>query len=414
MATAQRRVPATGERRRDRPELDVFLIAGEASGDALGGALMAALSELSQRPVRFRGVGGPAMAARGLQSLFDYSELSVMGLVEIAPHARRLLRRIRQVAQAIEAEPPDVLLTIDSPGFVLRVIRRLRGRAFPRIHYVAPTVWAWRPRRVHVFRRHFDRLLALFPFEPEYFERVGLACTFVGHPVAETPPESETARRTFRQAHDVPANAPLLCVLPGSRPGELDRHLAPFGETVRRLAQSRPDLRVVLPTLSYLEPRIVAATDAWSVPVSVVTGAQARAAAMAASDLALAASGTVTLELAHARVPTIVAYRVAPATAWLLRRLIRVEYVGMVNLIAGRAVSPEFLQRDMRPDAMADALAALISDPDRRRTMQAAQAAVMRALGEGGDPPSRRAAAAVLDVLRDWRKTAAGRAMAER
>ena len=395
----------TGTTAETRRELRVFLIAGEASGDALGGALMAALRDISPETLRFAGVGGPAMEGQGLESLFDYSELSVMGLVEILPHAPRLLRRIREVAAVIEADPPDVLVTIDSPGFVFRVVSRLQGRSYPRIHYVAPTVWAWKPGRVHKFRRHFDRLLALLPFEPPYFEQVGLPCTFVGHPVVEAAVDRQASRRRVGEACAIPEDATLLCVLPGSRAGELDRHLPAFGETVALLAARQPGLRVILPTLPHLRARLVAQTADWPVPVVVVTEAAVRADAMAAADVALAASGTVTLELARARVPTVVAYRVAPLTAWLLRRVIQVDYVSIVNLIADRAVIPEFLQDAMRPADMATALRALLSDPAARLAMQEGQSGTMLALGEDGEPPSRRAAAAVLDVVRDWRKT---------
>lgn len=389
----------------DRSALHVCLIAGEASGDALGGALIAALRDMTDRPLRVSGVGGPSMVAQGLVSLFDYSELSVMGLFEILPHARWLLRRVREVAAAVEANPPDVLITIDSPGFVFRVIKRLRSHRFPRIHYVAPSVWAWRPGRVHKFRRHFDHLLALLPFEPSYFTRVGLPCTFVGHPVVEAAVDLSVSRREFRKTHDIPEDATLLCVLPGSRRGEIERHLGPFGETIGRLNSSCPGLRIVVPTLAHLETQIASVAAAWPGAVVVVSDPAVRVQAMAAADAALAASGTVTLELARVRVPTVVAYRVAGPTAWLVRRMVRVDYVSIVNLIAGRAVIPEFIQADMRPAKMADTLRALLSDASRRGLMQAAQADAMRVLGEGGEPPSRRAAAVVLDVVRDWRKT---------
>lgn len=390
--------------------LRIFIIAGEASGDALGGALMAALKTLAGRPVEFAGIGGPAMIAEGLDSRFDYHELSVMGLVEILPHARRLLRRIRETATAIDADPPDVLVTIDSPGFVFRVIKRLARRDCPRIHYVAPTVWAWRPGRVHKFRRYFDHLLALLPFEPGYFMCVGLPCTFVGHPVVEGAIDTQSARREFRTAHGLGEETPLLCVLPGSRNGEIDRHLAVFGETAALLARHVDGLRTVLPTLPHLRDRLAAETAAWPVPVTIVADAAARRGAMAACDAALAASGTVTVELARLGVPTVVGYRVAPLTAWLLRRLIRVEHASIVNLIADRAVIPEFIQDAMQPAAMADALHSLIDDPARRAAMRSAQAAAMRALGAEDEPPSRRAAAVVLDVVRDWRKTDAASA----
>ncbi|MEK9662094.1 MAG: lipid-A-disaccharide synthase, partial [Alphaproteobacteria bacterium] len=255
------------------PPLRVFIIAGEASGDALGGALMQALAALAGGPVSFHGIGGPDMAAQGLVSLFDYAELSVMGLVEVLPHAPRLLRRIRETASAIEQDPPDVLITIDSPGFVFRVVKRLRRRDFPRIHYVAPTVWAWKPGRVHKFRRHFDHLLALLPFEPDYFSAVGLPCTFVGHPVVERDADAAADRQRFRAAQGIADDAPLLCVLPGSRRGELDRHIDTFGEVAAMLAKRINGLAAVMPTLPHLRTRLESATAGWPLPVAIVDDA---------------------------------------------------------------------------------------------------------------------------------------------
>ena len=200
--------------------LHFYVIAGEASGDLLGARLMKALSDVNGGHVRFSGVGGPEMEKQGLSSLFPYTELSVMGLVEVLPSAARIIGRMRQVAAAINGQTPDALITIDAPGFNFGVVKRLKRHAMPRIHYVAPTVWAWRPNRVHKFKRHFDHLLTLLPFEPPYFEAVGLPATFVGHPVVESATGPE-ASRLFRKHHQIGDATKLLCVLPGSRRGEV-------------------------------------------------------------------------------------------------------------------------------------------------------------------------------------------------
>lgn len=376
----------------------IFLIAGEPSGDVLGARLMAALSQRLGGAVRFAGVGGARMGEQGLRSLFPMSEISIMGLTEVLPHVPRLLRRIQQTVAEVHALRPAALVTIDSPGFNFRVARRLKGKGIPLVHYVAPSVWAWRPRRAGRIAAFLDHLLALLPFEPPYFEKVGLPTTFVGHPVVESGADHGDAAG-FRQRHGIAAEAPLVCALPGSRRGEVSRLAPVFAETLAHLARSRPGLRAVVPTVDALESEVAAMVAGWPVPARVIAGEADRFDAFAAADAALAASGTVALELAMAGTPTVIAYRVNPLTMWLARRMVRVRYVNLVNLILDREAVPEFLQEDCRPDRLAVALDGLMGDGEAgRRQTEAAREALAR-LGLGGPSPSNRAADAVLDVI---------------
>ncbi|MCR9221897.1 MAG: lipid-A-disaccharide synthase [Alphaproteobacteria bacterium] len=379
-----------------RDEPLIFLTAGEPSGDAIGARLMAALKTRTGGAVRFAGVGGQMMRAEGLESLFPMQELSVMGLLEVLPHARRLKRRIAETAAAVDRLRPDALVTIDSPGFSKRLEDRLGPGELPKIHYVAPTVWAWKPKRVHAFKARFDRLLCLLPFEPPYFEAVGLDAPFVGHPVLESGADAGDGA-AFRARRAMAAEAPLLCVLPGSRRGEARRLLPVFGETVARLAAERPDLQVAIPSVDYLADEIAAATAGWAAPTTVLTGPAEKYDAMAASNAALAASGTVALELALARVPTVVAYRLNPITYWAINRMVSVDYVHLCNIMAEREIAPERLQDRCRPDVLA---------ADVRRLMGAegaAQAADLAPWLERLRPPqglpSLAAADAVLELL---------------
>jgi len=373
----------------------IFLIAGEPSGDQLGARLMAELKAETGGRVRFTGVGGDRMRAEGLDSLYPMSELSVMGLAEIVPHLTRILRRMRQTVAAVRAARPAAVVTIDSPSFTLRVMRKLADIGCPRIHYVAPQVWAWKPWRARAMAGYLDHLLALLPFEPPIFQRHGLKTSFIGHPVVETAGQTFDADG-FRRAQMIPAQAPLVCLLPGSRAGEVKRLLPVFEETVSLLAERLPDLHVVLPTVAGVDHRVRRATRAWPVPVAVVTGAENRYAAFAASDAAIAASGTVAVELAVAQVPAVIAYRVNRLTAFLARRLIRVRYVSLPNLVMDRAIQPELLQQDCTPDKLADALRPLLDDAARRDAYVAACREAAGALGAFGEPPSRKAARIVL------------------
>lgn len=380
--------------------LHLFVVAGEASGDALGARLMAALVAQTGGRIRFSGVGGPEMHLHGLNSLFPYTELSVMGLVEVLPSAAKILRRMREVATAIRRERPDVLVTIDAPGFCVGVVKRLHDHSIPRIHYVAPTVWAWRPNRVHKFRRHFDHLLALLPFEPPYFERVGLRCSFVGHPAVETVPDRDAGSK-FRARHGIPPEEVVLCLLPGSRQGEVARLMEPFGQAARIVADRNLGTTLVVPTVSQVAVSVRATAGGWPVRAIVVEGTTERYAAMASSTIALAASGTVALELAVCGVPSVVGYKVAPLTGWLLRRLIRAPFVNIVNILADAEIVPEHLQENCEPGQLAASLQAILDDPLRKAAILAAQEAAISKL-RGSEPPSVRAAKVVLSVISKW------------
>lgn len=384
--------------------LRVALVAGEPSGDALGASLMRALRRETDGAVSFSGVGGAQMAEQGLQSLFPIADLAVMGLVEVLPRIRLLSRRIDETARFLLAEQPDVVVTIDSPGFTRRVAQKLAGRSFPLVHYVAPTVWAWRPKRARRLARLYDHLLVILPFEPPYFEVVGLPTTYVGHPAVETIAAARRAEETagkdgraFRIRHDIPAERQILAVLPGSRQGEVRRLLPVFDEVLHLLKGTGLDLHLVIPTVETVADTVRVAAANLPFPATVVEPAAERYAAMLSADAALAASGTATLELGLAGVPTVLAYRVNALTAAIVRRLLRTPYAGLVNILSQREVMPEFLQENCRAERIAPALQQLLTDPAARQAQTDVCAAITQQLGGGGEPtPSARAARAVL------------------
>lgn len=389
----------------------IYVIAGEPSGDALGGRLMAALTELTGGAVRFAGIGGEAMAAQGLQSLVPLGELAIMGVAEVLPRARQIFRRVNETVAEIRRLKPAAVVTIDSSGFTWRVAERLRkhGETLPLIHYVAPMVWAWRAGRAQRIARWYDHLMVLLPFEPPYFTAVGLSCSYVAHPVVESGADRGDGA-AFRARHGIPPEAPLLAVLPGSRRGEVRRLLPVFGGAVQQLASRYPGLRAVVPTVAIVAEQVEDATRAWPVPTVVLRGSREKYDAFAASDAALAASGTVALELAMARLPTVVAYRVNPLTHRLLRRIVKVKHIHLLNIVLGREAVPELIQQECTAARLAAAIARLLDDPAAGATQLAATQAALRELGYGGPSPGRRAAEEVLAVIA--RMSAAGHATA--
>jgi len=383
--------------------LRLFLIAGEASGDLIGARLMAALREAWPAPIQFVGVGGPRMAAEGLDILFPFDVLAVFGLAELVPRLPALIRRLGQTVRAVIEWAPDALITIDAPGFNYRVAARVRrnrpaGDCYPLIHYVAPTVWAWRPQRALKTAAIFDHLLTLLPFEPPYFERVGLGCTFVGHPILEGGADRGEAHR-FRLEHPELAASRLVAMLPGSRVGEVRRLLPAFRATFERLSERRSDLVAVIPTVAHVADEVAAGVADWPVPTLLLHRDREKYDAFAAAEVALAASGTVALELALAKLPAVIAYRLHPLTVAVYRRLIRVKYANLVNLMHDRLVVPELLQENCRPSLLAEAVGRLLDDPEAREQQRAALTEVKGWLGAGGCLPSRRAAAVVLDQI---------------
>ena len=331
----------------------VFLVAGEHSGDALGASVMGALSANLKGRVKFAGVGGPDMQRAGLDTLFPMDDLAVMGVFEVLPRLPLLLKRINETANAVERLKPDVLLTIDAPDFCFRVIKKpkARGVKVPVVHFVAPSVWAWRPGRAKKVAGFLDHLLCLLPFEPPYFEREGLKATFVGHPVVSSDIGNGDGP-SFRARYNIAADAPVLAVLPGSRSGEVSRLLSIFVEAVTKLAPQFPGLHIVMPAVSHLEATVREATATWPAPVTVVDGTD-KADALAAADAAIAASGTVALELAMAGLPTVIGYRLNALTALLARRLLKTRFVNLINIILDREAVPELLQENCTPDNLA-------------------------------------------------------------
>ena len=382
----------------DRDAPLIFLIAGEPSGDLIASRLMVALKRRTGHRVRFAGIGGPLMAEQGLESLFPYTELSLMGFLEVVPHMKRLLGRIRATARTARRLRPAAFVSVDVPGFALRVARRLKGAGFPLIHYVAPTVWAYRAGRAAEIARYLDHVLCLFPFEPPYFEAEGLDASFVGHPLIEEP-IGEADGPGFRRSLGIAPAEPVIAALPGSRASELRRHEPVFAETVRALAQRIEGLRVLVPTLPQNRTVVTAKTASWGAPVTVVEGKAEKYAAFAASDAALTASGMATLELALAAVPMIVCYRVNPLTAAIARRILIVPHIAMPNIIAERRAAPEFVQRDCSPRRLVPALEQLLRDTAQRHDQIESFREIAARLGRGGPPPSERAAEVILNVI---------------
>ncbi|NQU70754.1 MAG: lipid-A-disaccharide synthase [Rhodospirillales bacterium] len=382
--------------------LHVCLIAGEHSGDHMGALMMRALIERTGGNIKFSGIGGGEMcaqgAAHGFESLFPMEELAIAGIFEIVPHLARILRRINETASHIRALRPDVLVTIDSPAFAFRVGRKLKGAVGTHVHYVAPSVWAWRPRRARMIAGFLDHLLTIFPFEAPYFEKWGLGATFVGHPTAEMELDQGDGS-AFRSAHGLAPDQPLLCVLPGSRHSEVSKLLPVFGETVAKLKSRFPDIAIVVPVVDTVANEVRARVSEWHVPVIVTEGMAAKRDAFAAADAALAASGTVTYELAMAGLPMVVAYRMASASAFIIQRMIKIKYASVVNIVLGRQVVPECIQQKCTPENLVREVGALLADPALRARQKAELGAVATAIGRGMPPASETAADAILALV---------------
>jgi lipid-A-disaccharide synthase len=381
----------------------IFLIAGEPSGDALGAKLMASLKRETKGRARFAGIGGPQMAAEGLESIFPMEELSVMGLVEIIPKIPRLRFLINETVSKIATLRPDALVTIDSPGFTLRVAKKVAGLGFPLVHYVAPSVWAWKPGRAKKIARYLNHVLALLPFEPIYMQRVGLPCTFVGHPVLESGADKGDGM-AFRKRHDIPSDAKLICMLPGSRKGEVSRLLPVYGEVLGLLKERYPNILAVVPSVEALADDVMAGAAQWPVPALVLETPEQKYDAFAASDVAIAASGTVTLELAMAKLPMIVAYKVHALTAWAVTKLVRVNFVSLINIMLEHAAIPEFLQDKCVPGALAAGVEEFLEDPSVVDLQAKDMTEGLAMIGPEGAPPSEQAAKAVMDVMKKFRK----------
>lgn len=380
----------------------LFILAGEASGDALGARFVMRLREvLGERPLELSGVGGEALIAEGLHSVFPQEDIAVMGFGPVVARLPLLLRRMSDAARAAAVFKPDLMLTIDAPDFSLRVARKVRrlAPAVPIAHWVCPSVWAWRQGRAKRMRPHVDRILALLPFEPAALARLGGPETvYVGHPLIERldayrPGPDEAAQRDD-------AVAPTILVLPGSRRSEIRHLMPPFGEAIALVAEQLPQARFVLPAVARLVDEIAALSADWRIKPEIITGESAKLAAFRRARAALAASGTVTLELALAQVPTVAAYRGAGWEAMLARRLIKLPTVILPNLIIGESVVPEFIQDDASPQGLAEALlAALAEGPARQRQLDGF-ASVEQNMRSAGLSPAANAVSAALALVR--------------
>jgi lipid-A-disaccharide synthase len=389
----------------DRAAPFIFIVAGEPSGDAIGAALIAALRERTDGRLRVEGIGGERMRAEGLTSLVPLSDLAVAGVAEVLPRAPLILRRVRETVAAVQRLRPDAVVTIDSSGFSWRVAHRLRrrGERLPLIHYVAPMVWAWRGGRARRMARWYDHLLTLLPFEPPYFERVGLPASHVGHPVLESGAERGDAAR-FRAAHGIGADELVISALPGSRGGEVRRLLPIFGAALTRLEAVVGPFRVAVPTVDIVADLVTEGVRGWPGAPILLRGAEAKHDAFAASRAALAASGTVALELALAGLPMVIAYRLNPLTEALLDRVLKVRQVNLVNLILGRPVVPEYLRGDCTPEKLAGGLAELIRDERVRTAHRESYDEAIRRLRADGTSPSHNAADTILGIIAERRR----------
>ena len=378
----------------------IMLVAGEASGDDRGAGLAHALRRRLDGNLKLIGVGGPRMAEAGVPSLFDMAEISVFGLLEGLLAIPRVRRRAQEVAMVAAREGADLVVLIDSWGFSWLAARALR-RLAPRVRlvkYVAPQVWATRPGRAKALAGLVDHLMVINSFEPPYFEAWGLPTTFVGNPALHMD-FSACDPAGFRSRHGIGAEAPVLLVLPGSRPGEVDRLLPPFEDAIRRLKVGHPSLQVVLPVAESVADRVKAVVAGWPFRVHVVEGEEEKREALRAGDLALACSGTVTLEVAQAGVPMVVAYRLGSVTHFVARFLIRTPWVVLFNIAARDFVAPELIQDDCTGPRLAAELDRRLRDPAFRRAQVAAQDAALDQMGRGGPDPSEAAALVVLEVL---------------
>ena len=378
--------------------LKVYLVAGEPSGDLLGARLMRAMK--ADSAVDFFGVGGESMQAEGLNSLFNISDLAVMGLLEVVPHLPKILGRIHQTLKDIEKQKPDIVVTIDSWSFSKRIHVGLirRKLKIPHIHYVAPQTWAWKAKRADQIKKWVDHLMMLLPFEEEIYVHKGVPFNYVGHPVTEGGADKGSASR-FITMHNLSQKDFIFTILPGSRKNEIKYLLPVFEQVVMEMAKRHKNLRVVLPTVETVREKIEPIVEKWAVPVMIVTGELARYDAFAASNLALAASGTVSLELAMAGVPHVIAYKMNWLSGKLAAPILKrnIKFVNLINIIADKEIIPECLQDDCNLDKIMLELDRIMADGGKKQKEQADL--VMDSLGRGGVlTPSQKAANVVKKV----------------
>ena len=381
-------------------DIKIYLIAGEPSGDLLGSRLMRALREKTQGHIHFYGLGGDTMETEGLKSLFDISELSVMGIAEVIPSIPKILKRIRQTVDNIKEINPDIVITIDSWSFSARVHKALRksGLKIPQLHYVAPQVWAWKKKRAKTMYKYIDRLLTLLPQEPKYFTPYHLKTDFVGHPVIESNVVHGDSEQ-FRLAHKIPQDKRIITILPGSRHTEVSRLLPVYLEAASQLLQKHQDLFFVLPTVKTVSSRVKEMVKDTKLPLILVETEKERYDAFKASSAAIAASGTVALELAICNIPHIIGYIVSPLTAFLAQKLLKIQFVNLSNILLGREIIPELLQERCKSGNICQYIEHLLNKDELYEKQMKGFQKVREILGCGIQTPSQNAADIVLEMI---------------
>lgn len=382
-------------------KIKVYLIAGEPSGDLLGSRLMRSLRNKTSDNVEFYGIGGDTMEEAGLKSLFDISELAVMGIIEVIPSIPKVLQRINQTVQDIINKKPDIVITIDSWSFCARVHKALRKKkaGIKQMHYVAPQVWAWKKRRAKTMYKYIDALMTLLPNEPQYFTKHHLAATFVGHPVIE----SDALRANgseFRQKYNIPEDKQIISVLPGSRKTEVSKLLPDFLQAAQLIYDQNPDVFFALPTVKTVSKRVKEEVKKSDLPIMVFETEKDRYGAFQASSAAIAASGTVALELAICNIPHIIAYKVSPLTYLLAKYLVKIKYVNLTNILLQKSIVPELLQEKCTPENIVSEINELLKNGREYEKQMNGFSEVKQYLSNGEQTPSENAADIILDMIK--------------
>lgn len=382
-------------------KIKFFLIAGEPSGDVLGGKIMSALKDQISCEVEFIGIGGPKMEEQGLKSIFPLDELSLMGFVEILPHIPRILKRINQTVNHVLKSQIDALITIDSPDFCFRVVKKVNenrnSNQIKKIHLIAPSVWAYREGRAEKISKLYDLLLAILPFEPPYFEKYGLKTKFIGHPIVEN--NQVVQEDDFCKKYKIKQDDLVICATPGSRMGEVKRILPIIAKATNILLEDHPNILVIIPAVAKTKDMIENHIDSFATKVIIIED-QEKYSAFARSNIAIAKSGTNTLELSIAKLPMVVIYKVNFLTYFLLKMLVRVKLVNIINLIFNKEIIPELLQDKCNPNDIARKVEKLISTPDLSSKQVKNSQKALEVLGLNSDnPPSKKAATYILECV---------------
>ena len=383
----------------------IYIIAGEPSGDILASRLMQALKQQNPQ-IRFCGVGGETMMEQGFTSLFNIKDLSVMGFWEVLPKLPVILKRMNQVMKDIKKNQPDIIITVDSWGFVSSILKKIKklNTKIPTVHYVAPQVWAWKKGRAKKAAKLMDHLMTLLPYEPPYFEKHGLSCTFVGHPVIENTANFTKNTAESRTQYGIPQNARVLSILPGSRRNEIKKLAPVFLQVLEKIQEKFPDLFLLIPTVSAMENEIREIFSSLAIPHKIVLGQQNRYEAFRMSEFALAASGTVSLELTACGTPHIIAYKFNYFTDKIVERLAITKYANLINILADKFIIPEFVLANCRVDLITPVVLDFLQNPEHRQSQIDEASIYLQKLKPVDKLPSEKAAEVISTVLSKFEK----------